>query len=191
MDTLISGQNALLSSLIDALAASDAASNGPNLFEGLEDENSPGAQRARRAALSMRAQRLMLPTIVTALHLEREPLMLKVEAALPRGWQSVSTHYMWVDEAGRVVFDASSDIEALQWAWEAGYRLPDQETWTLDTPAAPPAEQWLTPAEAAELSGTSESHWRNRCAAGQVDGAFKKGKQWLIPRASVARQRGE
>jgi hypothetical protein len=39
----------------------------------------------------------------------------------------------------------------------------------------------VTPAEAAELTGTSESGWRNRAAAGDVPGAFKKGKQWLIP----------
>jgi hypothetical protein len=60
-------------------------------------------------------------------------------------------------------------------------------------PAAPAvdADKWLTPAEAAELTDTSESHWRNRCASGQVAGAFKKGKQWLIPRATVAGQTGE
>lgn len=48
---------------------------------------------------------------------------------------------------------------------------------------------WLTCAEAAALSGTSESGWRNRCAAGLVPGATKKGKQWLIPRTSVTEAR--
>lgn len=43
----------------------------------------------------------------------------------------------------------------------------------------------LTPAEAAELTNTHESGWRNRAAAGEIPGAFKKGKQWLIPRSAV------
>lgn len=42
----------------------------------------------------------------------------------------------------------------------------------------------LTPAEAAE-SGMSESYWRNACAAGDVPGAQKRGKQWLIPQSWV------
>lgn len=41
----------------------------------------------------------------------------------------------------------------------------------------------LTPVEAAERTGTSESGWRNRAAAGLVPGARKVGKQWLIPSA--------
>lgn len=47
----------------------------------------------------------------------------------------------------------------------------------------------LTPAEVAELTSTAESGWRNKCAAGAFPGAFKKGKQWLIPR-SVLVDRG-
>lgn len=43
----------------------------------------------------------------------------------------------------------------------------------------------LTPAEAADETDTSESSWRNRAAAGEIPGAFKKGKQWLIPRSAV------
>lgn len=43
----------------------------------------------------------------------------------------------------------------------------------------------VTPAEAAEATNTSESYWRNRAAAGDIPGAYKKGKQWLLPRAAV------
>lgn len=47
----------------------------------------------------------------------------------------------------------------------------------------------LTPAEIAEATGTSNSQWRNKAAAGQIPGAIKKGKQWLLPR-SVLRAQG-
>lgn len=46
----------------------------------------------------------------------------------------------------------------------------------------------LTPAEAAEISGMAESTWRNKAASGEVPGAIKKGKQWLLPQ-SVVRSR--
>lgn len=48
-----------------------------------------------------------------------------------------------------------------------------------------PVADYLTPAEAAQATGTSESHWRNKAAAGKVPGAIKKGKQWLLPRSFV------
>lgn len=35
--------------------------------------------------------------------------------------------------------------------------------------------------EAEKLTGIAASTWRNRCAAGKVPGAIKKGKTWLIP----------
>ena len=43
----------------------------------------------------------------------------------------------------------------------------------------------LTPAEAAVLFGGAESSWRNRAASGEIPGAFKKGKQWLIPESAI------
>jgi hypothetical protein len=43
----------------------------------------------------------------------------------------------------------------------------------------------LTPAEIAEITSTSESSWRNRAAAGELVGAVKRGRQWLIPRAVI------
>lgn len=44
-------------------------------------------------------------------------------------------------------------------------------------------ESWLTPQEVAEATGTSDSQWRNKAAAGDIPGAIKKGKQWLLPRS--------
>jgi excisionase family DNA binding protein len=44
---------------------------------------------------------------------------------------------------------------------------------------------YLTPVEAAALTGTAESTWRRRAAAGLVPGAVIKGKQWLLPRQAV------
>ncbi len=46
--------------------------------------------------------------------------------------------------------------------------------------------QYVTPNEAAAFTGTAESSWRNRAAAGEIPGAVKKGKQWLIPWPQVA-----
>lgn len=48
---------------------------------------------------------------------------------------------------------------------------------------------YVTPLEAAERTGTAESTWRNKAAAGQIPGAIKKGKQWLLP-VSVLRSQG-
>jgi hypothetical protein len=50
-------------------------------------------------------------------------------------------------------------------------------------------DAYLTPAEVAELTSSSESNWRNKAAAGEIPGAVKKGKQWLLP-VSVLRSRG-
>lgn len=46
-------------------------------------------------------------------------------------------------------------------------------------------DELLTPAEAAALTNGAESTWRNMAANGELPGAFKKGKQWLIPRSVV------
>lgn len=50
-------------------------------------------------------------------------------------------------------------------------------------------DEYMTPVEIAEKTGTAESGWRNKAADGDLPGAIKKGKQWLIP-ASVLRSRG-
>lgn len=51
----------------------------------------------------------------------------------------------------------------------------------LATASAP--DIYLTPTELALMTGTAESGWRNKAAAGEIPGAIKKGKQWLLPRA--------
>lgn len=43
------------------------------------------------------------------------------------------------------------------------------------------ADRLITPVQAAEVSGNAESAWRNRAAAGDIPGAWKAGKQWLLP----------
>lgn len=50
-------------------------------------------------------------------------------------------------------------------------------------------DELLTPQEVADATGTHESGWRNKAAAGEIPGSFKKGKTWLLPR-SVLRSRG-
>lgn len=44
---------------------------------------------------------------------------------------------------------------------------------------------WLTPEEAAAESGLAAGTWRWRAGRGEVPGAIKKGKQWLIPRSAL------
>lgn len=46
-------------------------------------------------------------------------------------------------------------------------------------------QDYVTPAQVAEATGTHESGWRNKAAAGALIGAVKYGKQWLIPVASL------
>ena len=50
-------------------------------------------------------------------------------------------------------------------------------------------DRYLTPAEIAAQTGTSQSNWRNKAAAGHFPGAIKRGKVWLIPSA-ILRSRG-
>lgn len=40
---------------------------------------------------------------------------------------------------------------------------------------------YITTNKAGEITGKSGSHWRNKAAAGDVAGAYKPGKDWLIP----------
>lgn len=49
-------------------------------------------------------------------------------------------------------------------------------------------DELMTPAEVAEATGTAESGWRNKAAAGAIPGAIKKGKQWLLPRSVLVAQ---
>jgi len=50
-------------------------------------------------------------------------------------------------------------------------------------------DEVLTPAEVANQTGTAESTWRNKAAAGEIPGAIKLGKQWLLP-VRILKMRG-
>jgi hypothetical protein len=45
---------------------------------------------------------------------------------------------------------------------------------------------YQTPDELAKHTPIAASTWRNRAAAGQIPGAIKKGKTWLIPNPAHA-----
>ena len=45
---------------------------------------------------------------------------------------------------------------------------------------------FVTPAQAAVLTGEAEITWRKRAAAGKIPGAHKYGKQWVLPRTAIA-----
>lgn len=87
----------------------------------------------------------------------------------------------------------------------ARYASPDVIAWFVGVLAGPHArtiivlllgiaraqETELSAAEAAIEADTSESYWRNQCAAGRVPGARKVGKTWLIPRSWVSLTAGK
>lgn len=73
--------------------------------------------------------------------------------------------------------------------FESGYIGTSQvyrAVW-LEPRQQPVSLDFVTPGEAAVLTGTAESGWRNRASAGKIPGAVKKGKQWLIPRAAISK----
>jgi hypothetical protein len=49
----------------------------------------------------------------------------------------------------------------------------------------PVLKSHLTPVEAEALSGYSEEYWRQQAWKGNIPGAIKSGKQWLLPRSVV------
>ena len=48
-------------------------------------------------------------------------------------------------------------------------------------------EEFITATQAAEVTGYHPSQIRRLCQAGDLIGAVKVGKHWMIPRASVER----
>lgn len=98
---------------------------------------------------------------------------------------------MWYDDrrTGQI---PPGELRVLTILDDLGYVLPDDMAerflagsdemghWDGDT--------FYTPAEAAEMTDTAESSWRNRAAAGKIAGAIKKGKQWLIPAAGIGKE---
>lgn len=82
----------------------------------------------------------------------------------------------------------SINVDDVQWLLNQLNTLgrPDVFVSLLMAHATAPVEELLTPVEMAELTGTAESTWRNKASAGQLPGAIKKGKQWLIPQRYAA-----
>lgn len=155
-----------------------------DLYDGASAEVLARAAESRHAHYKIRARRLMLPTLTVGYHRERAPLQLKLDARLAEGEHAPSMRYLWVDAGGEIACESRDFEEVAQWAWDEGYRRAGAETWTLNLPAST-VGQWLTPNEAAAMTGTASSGWRNRAAAGKIPGAVKKGSQWLIPAAAV------
>jgi|Deesub1362A_J573_1020465.scaffolds.fasta_scaffold00751_12 hypothetical protein len=129
--------------------------------------------------------------IVTGLRLAADLLVARVNSAS----RVVGTSRLYGDAVRlRIVADLieAGDIEEAQGAIKERWGIcPDIDWQSMGNPARPggakqhSAALWLTTSEAAELTGESESTWRNRCARHDVPGAIKKGKQWLIPAAAV------
>jgi hypothetical protein len=62
--------------------------------------------------------------------------------------------------------------------YEANVELYRQVTLVIDI-------NYLTPAEISQITETAESTWRNKASNGEIPGAIKKGKQWLLPVSSI------
>jgi len=107
-----------------------------------------------------------------------------------RGLEVLKTTRVIVTEAttaprlsdGRTWYEVTGEIDASEvispiYVEQAGY--------TATSPAyiavALIPRQYATASEAAAFTGTAESGWRNRAAAGEISGAIKRGKTWLIP----------
>lgn len=48
---------------------------------------------------------------------------------------------------------------------------------------------FITLAEAESLTGINQETWKKRCQVKQVEGAIKKGRVWLIPLASIGKEK--
>ena len=76
-------------------------------------------------------------------------------------------------------------IEDMDWFVEALSGEYATVTMSMLFAMASSKQTYLTPAQIAEATDTAESTWRNKAAAGEIIGAFKAGKQWLIPTTSL------
>ncbi len=85
-------------------------------------------------------------------------------------------------EADSRLFYRTEDME-----WFADVMSGDRALVTMSMlfAAASSMQNYLTPVQVAEYTDTSESNWRNKAAAGEIVGAVKSGKQWLLPVVSL------
>lgn len=95
------------------------------------------------------------------------------------GWRTNSKNVAWSQ-----VPETAISPGVLMGAGWSGTAECYQPAW-LEPREQPASLDFVTPGEAAVLTGTAESGWRNRAAAGKIPGAVKKGKQWLIPRSAI------
>ena len=75
--------------------------------------------------------------------------------------------------------------EDMQWFTEVMEGNQALVTMSMLFAYASSKDAYLTPVQVAEATKDAESTWRNRAAAGEIIGAFKAGKQWLIPVTSL------
>lgn len=76
-------------------------------------------------------------------------------------------------------------IEDMDWLSETLYGPHGQVALSMLLACASSKQAYLTPVQTAKITNEAESTWRNRCADGEVIGARKAGKQWLIPTTTL------
>lgn len=86
-----------------------------------------------------------------------------------------------IEADAQLMHYATTDVAAWFVSLLDGERQEVKTTLALMLAVASCEDTMLTPVECAERTGTSESGWRNKAAAGDIPGARKAGKQWLIP----------
>ena len=113
-----------------------------------------------------------------------------VEELLPEAWEEGKREYarelahewLWGLNGAPTSLDVQWGGHETAEGWEPN-EAPAQFEWAVDLGQAA-----MTPAEVAAATGTNESTWRYKIGRGEVPGAVKKGKQWLIPRAWLRSQ---
>lgn len=78
--------------------------------------------------------------------------------------------------------------EDVQWLIDTLHGEQASVTMSMLFAMASAKPTYATPVQIAQATDTAESTWRNRAAAGDFVGAYKAGKQWLIPITSLRAQ---
>lgn len=149
----------------------------PSVYPEGSGRDTEDAQTALEAALSPKEL-----ADATRRHDEDEATWVELaEELLGDQWTGLIADYAR-DLADEWLWALNGAPSSLDIYWEGGNESPARFEW------APALESWLTPAEAEKLTGISESTWRGRCWRGDVPGATKKGRDWLMPRAWLRAQ---
>lgn len=126
---------------------------------------------------------------------ERLPLLLIRKIA------AVGTRAGFLEWSSKVLQDEDADQAAIgaplvqleQWIADNAEMFDKHTLEHLERSIGGRAHQWIwdneqvwfSPAEAAERLDMAESTFRNKAAAGEIPGAQKKGKQWILPSWSL------